>query len=98
MAEYIPDLVIPSDQYVSINTLSGISVGTTMEIQLKTNDWVRLIESATQPANNVTDGIIISSMYHNYATATIKALSLEIWAITITSTYDRVSKVNVQEV
>ena len=97
MPEYIPDLIIPSDQYVSINSLSGVAVGTAMTIQLKSNDWVRLVESATQPASTVTDGIQMSNMYSNYAVATTKTLSLEIWAITVTNTYDRTSKINVQE-
>lgn len=95
MSEYIPDISIPSSEYVSLNTLSGVSAGTAFTVQSKGTVWVRLVESATQPANTVEDGVILTNLTQSYATATIKLGSLSIWAI---STQDgRTGKVTVQE-
>lgn len=98
MAEYIPDITIPSDEYVSINTLSGVDIGTEMVLQLKSTVWIRLVESATKPAASVEDGLLMSNLTQNYASATIRAGSLEVWAISTKTNYNASSKLNVQEI
>lgn len=97
MPEYIPDLPIPSDEFVSINSLSGVAVGTAMTIQSKSALWVRLVESATKPLSTITDGVLMSSLYQNYAIATVKTSSLEVWAITVSSNINNTAKLSIQE-
>ena len=83
MAQTLPDLIIPSDQYVSINSLSGVAVGEKMLLQLKGSSWLKIAESAAQPAADSDDGLIISNLDYAYALAEIRKGSLEVWAICI---------------
>ena len=98
MSEYIPDLVITSEQYVSLNALSLIPVGTSFIIQCKGSRPVRLVESSTKPLATVTDGSIITGINKDYAIATIPLGSLEIWALCASNSPDVSSKLNVQAI
>lgn len=95
MAEYVPDITITSEEYVSLNTASGISVGVELNIMLKSSTWVRLVESATKPASTVEDGLLLTDLTRNYAVAHILPDSLEIWAIS--GIKSRTATISVQE-
>ena len=88
MPATIPDLLIPSDSFVSINDLSNIPIGSSMLAQIKSNSWVRLIESSTQPPATSTAGLLLTSLQEGYATFEVRIDSLEIWAICIPSFYN----------
>lgn len=92
----IPDITIPSDDFVSVNTLSSVAVGTEIQLQLKGTFFVYLQESDTKPDAGSTDGILMSTVYENANTARIPSGSGEIWARCATS--GRTSKINVEEV
>ncbi len=78
----LPDVVVPFDDFISVNTESGIAVGTAITIQLKTTSWVRLVESSSKPDPSVTNiGVILSNLSYPYAIADITSGSEEIWAI-----------------
>ena len=93
-----PDIIIPSDQYVSLNSLASppIPVGTEFTIQCKSTSWCNLYEGSSPPASSVTDGVLITNLSYSEATKLIPAGSLEIFAICTNS--GRTSKISVQEV
>lgn len=71
MSATLPDVVIPKDQYVSLNNLSGVAIGTAILLQVKGSTWINLVESVTQPAPTVVDGVYLTSLTEGYATARI---------------------------
>ncbi|AUR87523.1 hypothetical protein NVP1101O_112 [Vibrio phage 1.101.O._10N.261.45.C6] len=91
----LPDVVVLSDDYVSLNASTGISVGSAMEIQLKTTAWVRLVQSVSKPTSDSTDGIIVSNLSYPYATPSVLAGGEEVWAICTQK--DRKASLSVQE-
>ena len=96
MAETKPDVIIPSDQFISVNATANppVAVGDAFTIQCKGTSWVTLHESATLPAPDVTDGVLITNLSYHEATKLIPAGSLEIWAICTQA--GRTSKLSVQ--
>lgn len=76
----IDDIKIPSESWVDLNTLSGISVGTPFDIQNKTTVWVQLYEGDDQPTSDEVDGRIMTNLGHSYGVATVLSGSLKIWA------------------
>lgn len=92
----LPDITIPSDQYVSVNSLTGIAAGTAIEIQLKGVTWVYLQTSVAQPSNDSTDGSLLTNLSYSYGTALITAGDDEVWARS--TELGRTSKLTVQEV
>lgn len=94
MAASIPDISVPSDQFVDINTLSGISIGVAMSIQNKGNYNIVLQESVLQPAADSENGVIITNVYEPYARGDVRAGSIKIWARTLGT--DVSCKINVQ--
>jgi len=79
MAEHLPNIIAPSDEYVSANTLSGIAVGTAFWMQNKGFYATHMIESATKPANDSTEGLVFGNIHSNINGPKISAGSLEIW-------------------
>ena len=78
MAETIPDIIVPDDVFINLNTSSGIAAGTAMEINNKSLTWVYLIESASQPAADSTAGNVLSNYSDSYARAVIPSGALAI--------------------
>lgn len=87
----IPDITIPSNDYVSLNSLSGVPVGTAMTVVLKSTNSINLYEGTTKPAATVRDGKPLLNMYTNYAEGFIETGSEEIWAICISGNTARVN-------
>tara|TARA_R110000850_G_scaffold3345_4_gene16052 strand:+ start:401 stop:691 length:291 start_codon:yes stop_codon:yes gene_type:complete len=81
MATTIPDVEVDSNAWVDIYSVTGIAVGTALNIANKGVTWCRLYEGASAPALNVTDGDLISNYSSDYATAEVKTGSLSVWAI-----------------
>ena len=92
----IPDITIPSNDYVSVNTLASVAEGTEIQIQLKGTFFVYLQESNTKPDAASTDGILMSTVYENASTVRIPVGSDEIWARCASE--GRSTKLNVEEV
>lgn len=78
MAQTIPDITITT-AWQSLNTLSGIAVGTAMAADNKSTTLVLLAEG-TQPSANDLDGVPLTTYRDTKSTRTIVAGSLEIWA------------------
>lgn len=81
MATTIPDVFVDSTTWVDIYTVTGIPVGTALNIINKSVTWCKLYEGNTPPALSVKDGDLLSNYSNNYATANILAGSLKIWAL-----------------
>ena len=81
MASYT-QIIIPSTQWVSVNTLTGVPVGTAMELTITSTYPVQLWEG-TQPAADFRGGKPTTNMARPYASPEITVGSDEIWAICI---------------
>jgi hypothetical protein len=92
----IPDITVDSTEYVSVNTLTGIAVGTAMSILNKTTNWTRVQEIVAKPADTDTAGVLISSMSESYARADVALGSSEIWVRVAEE--GRVATLSVQEI
>lgn len=95
MTQTLPDITVGSGTWVDLNTESGIAVGTKMSVTLKSSIQCRLYEGATPPALDSTDGINLTGPKYPYASATILAGSLKIWALSTQIGLN--AKVSVQE-
>ena len=80
MAASIPDITVPKNEFVDLNTLANIPVGEVMFVQNKGAYTIILQESTLKPADDSEDGVAVGNMYNPYATADIKAGSIRLWA------------------
>lgn len=85
MASYA-QITIPSTQWVSINSLTGIPVGTAMELTITSTYPVQLWEG-TQPTVDFREGKPTTNMDLPYASPEISSGSEEIWAICLREGY-----------
>ena len=82
--------------WVSINSLSSIAVGTAIDIQNKWYDWGLLQESITKPLITDFTGIVITALGSVENNKSVSTGSDEVW---VRSYYpNRSLKFNVQEV
>lgn len=81
MASY-EQITIPSTQWVSINALTGVPIGTAMELTITSIYPVQLWEG-TQPAVDFRGGKPTTNMTLPYASPEIASGSDEIWAVCI---------------
>lgn len=70
--------IVGSDEWVSVNTLIGVAVGTEMEITVTSMYGVQVWEG-TKPTNDFRGGKPLSSMKMDYAVVKVEAGSEEIW-------------------
>lgn len=77
MAQTIPDITITT-AWQSLNTLSGIAIGTAMQADNKSTALI-LMSEGTQPAADNVGGVPLTSYAGNKSTRSIEAGSLEIW-------------------
>lgn len=84
MSQTITDITI-TPLWQSINTLTGISVGTSMQIDSKTLTQIILAEG-TQPAADSTDGVPLTTYNATKSSKIVSLGSLEIWARTESDT------------
>lgn len=79
MAEHLPNITVTGDEFISVNAVSGIAVGTAFWMQNKGFYLTHLIESATKPANDSDEGLVIGNIHSNISDPKVAAGSLEIW-------------------
>jgi len=82
--------------WVSLNTLSGYTVGTALEIQNKWFSWGILNESITKPDIADFTGKVITSLGEYDNNKNVEANSDEIWVRSYTP--NRTILLNIQEV
>lgn len=78
MAQTIADITI-TPTWQSLNTLSGIAIGSAMTIDNKSTSLVLLAEG-TQPSASSKDGVPLTTYRGTNSTKIIPSGSLEIWA------------------
>jgi hypothetical protein len=77
----LANIVIAGDEWVSVNTLTGIPIGTGFFLQnISATAGAILQEKTTQPLAASRDGQRMSPMTGSYAWATIYAGGDEVWA------------------
>lgn len=72
-------ILISGENYQSLNTLSGIPIGTEMKLQNTVMDNCYIIESDTQPASADKGHIIFNASFNTLSVATIRTGSKELW-------------------
>jgi len=82
MAQTLPDIVL-NKTWQSINTLSGIAVGTSMIIQTKGAFHKVILAEGTQPTSDSRDGRMIDRKQRD---ASVIDGSDEIWGRTVSGT------------
>ena len=96
MAETLPDITLSATAYTSINTITGIPIGTCLEIQHNHGYWVYLVESSTEPPIS-REGTILTDVFGEASTRVVLSGSLEVWAI-CAAPAPRESRINVQNI
>jgi len=80
VADTIADILISNQNYVSINTLTSIAVGTEIILTNKSNSEVLLQVSSSQPSASSKDGIPLQIQPYSSATKTVTSGENEVWA------------------
>lgn len=70
---------IPSVDWVSVNDLATISIGSEVTIYLKGIDWVYVQQSVTKPSISDKSGHLLTNEYSGYAFVNIPAQGEEVW-------------------
>ena len=96
MAETLPDITLTATAYVSLNAITGIPIGSCLEIQHKHGYWVYLVESDTLPPIS-REGTILTDVFGEESSRVVLAGSLEIWAICAAPS-PREARINVQNI
>lgn len=94
MAQTIPNITV-TNEWQSINSLSGIAIGTAIYIQNK-SPLDMYIAEGTQPSSNSTDGAVLTPLREIDSAVSILAGSLEIWVRLTTNRENTTGIVNVQ--
>lgn len=80
MADTIADVTATAADYVSLNTLTSIAVGTALVITNKSNDYVYLQIAATKPAATSRAGELLAPLPSPAATKLLTAGGNALWA------------------
>lgn len=80
MANTIGDVIVSSDDYVDINTLSGIAAGTAVIISNKSTYNIRLQIAVSKPDADSKDGEIIFVGPPSTSTRLVTAGESTLWA------------------
>jgi len=75
----MPDINSTTDDWVSVNTLSGIAAGTRIKIQNKTTKYMLLLEGASKPDITDFSGELITNLHLHEASKIVTEGSPEVW-------------------
>lgn len=92
MSSY-PDINATTDDWVDVYASTGITVGSKLIIQNKSNTAVVLFESVTKPDSDSIDGYMLTPIGECYEDTIVEAGSIGLWV----KAYDTNSKISVQE-
>ncbi len=73
------DIIATSDQFQALSVLTGVAVGTAMELQVKGIYPVLLKNQDTQPADDDTNGRVLYDLRTESGVIKISAGSEEVW-------------------
>ncbi|UUW39730.1 hypothetical protein VP14_043 [Vibrio phage VPMCC14] len=77
---------IPSDQWVSVNALTGIPVGTKLDLTNQGQADLLMTTSATQPLASFREGKFLKEVESEQSRTTLRSTSEELWIRSNTST------------
>lgn len=75
----MPDIKATTDDWISVNSLSGIAVGTQLRVQNKATNFCLLQEAASKPDIANFEGEIITPIYQPEPSKIVLAGSGEVW-------------------
>lgn len=79
----LPDIIIPSEDWVSIHALTSQPIGTCIKVTLKSSSPVTLQETPTKPDQDTNDGLpLLNIGSSNCFSILIEEGSGEVWAKT----------------
>lgn len=94
MADTIPDVPAPANDWVNIYTLTGISVGTSVTITNKSSYEVLIQERATKPLSDNVNGKVLATINTGTYQATVTGTPTGIW---VKSSGKNNALINIQE-
>ena len=80
MPNTIPDVSVSDTQFVDVNALSGIAAGTALVISNKSTSRILIQLAGAQPADDSTDGEILSVLPPSTAIKFITVGESTVWA------------------
>lgn len=80
MSDTLPDIQISNTEYSDINTLTGLAVGTSLAISNKSTSPILLQISSTKPADDSTDGELLSINPYSTSVKVITSGENTVWA------------------
>ena len=75
----MPDINATTDDWVSVNALSGIATGTRLKIQNKTSKYLLLLEGASKPDITDFSGELITNLALKEPSKIVTEGSPEVW-------------------
>lgn len=75
----MPDINATTDDWVSVNALSGIAVGARLKMQNKTSKYLLLLESASKPDITDFSGELITNLTLKEPSKIVTEGSPEVW-------------------
>ncbi len=92
----VVNLSLPATgEWVDVNTLSGIDVGSDLSVQCTGTTWVRLQESDTKP-DTLDQGKLITNLSEDSANAVVNNNPIRLWARSTKT--DRRAEIAVQQI
>lgn len=75
----LDDITATSNQFQSVNTLTGVAVGTAMELQVKSIYPVLVKDQSTKPDNDDENGRVLYDLRSQSGIITLTSGSEEVW-------------------
>lgn len=89
----LDDLVVTSEDFISVNQVLDIPIGTEIELQTKGNTSVLIHRSVDKPHKEDINGRVMKGLRNKSSNYTVKSNSLETW-LKVYSTYPTSVKVS----
>lgn len=91
----MPDIVVVTDEWLSLNELSNISTDTSLKVQNKGRFSVLIQKSTTKPLEDDDSGEVLTTLYHGNSSNTYVTSGDEVWG-KVSSPYGNSVRLNVQ--
>lgn len=75
----LPDVRLTNNQWVSLNSITGIQVGNYFRIKNKSNTPFLLFKNTTQPLADSKNGVLVSDVYEDGLFYEVQSGSEEVW-------------------
>lgn len=96
MADTLPDVTVPSNDFIDAYAATGITLGTSIVITNKSGRTILVVEAASKPAADSKDGVPIYPNNSFTNPSVVTGTPSGVWIKTL-SPLGYASKVNIQE-